>query len=102
MGVRGKPTPYHWIYYPQRDLLFHRIVFFSNVSEKMAPTGHSSLGIEISYHFNMKTQREKILRKVINDMKKINIIRDKNDIVYTNTIYIKYGYIIYDKNRMYL
>jgi len=48
LGVKGKVPDFHWLYFPQDDIIFHRIAFLSNYSPYMAPEGCSTVIAEIS------------------------------------------------------
>jgi protoporphyrinogen oxidase len=45
--ARPKVTPYHWIYFPDRDCIFQRSTEFGNFSNAMAPAGKTGLCLEI-------------------------------------------------------
>lgn len=48
LGVKDKVPNFHWLYFPQSDIVFHRIAFLSNYSPYMAPDGCSTIIAEIS------------------------------------------------------
>lgn len=48
LGVRDKVPNFHWLYFPQEELVFHRVAFLSNYSPYMAPEGRSTIIAEIS------------------------------------------------------
>uniref|UniRef100_A0A7C3MFM2 FAD-dependent oxidoreductase n=1 Tax=Archaeoglobus fulgidus TaxID=2234 RepID=A0A7C3MFM2_ARCFL len=48
LGVKGEVPDFHWLYFPQDDIIFHRIAFLSNYSPYMAPEGCSTVIAEIS------------------------------------------------------
>ncbi len=91
----------HWIYYLEKEFLFFRISFPFNISNSMAPEGTSSISAEIAYGNNnvLPVNKNAIVDFVINDLKKAEIILEDDDIIFTDTIDIKYGYVIYDKER---
>lgn len=52
-GKKGKNCPKdHWIYFPESNSGFHRVGFYSNVSEDYAPPGCVSIYVETSYPYN--------------------------------------------------
>ncbi len=48
LGIRGRVPNFHWLYFPQKEIIFHRVAFLSNYSPKMAPEGRSTVIAEIS------------------------------------------------------
>ncbi len=91
----------NWIYYLGKEYTFIRLIFPSNTSEHSVPPGFSSISAEISYgHDNpLPTNKEKLADRIIKELIEINIINEKDEIVYLDTIDIKYGYVIFDKER---
>ncbi len=49
LGVKGNLPDYHWIYIPDRDIIFHRLAIISNYSPNMAPPGRETIIAEISH-----------------------------------------------------
>lgn len=49
LGVRGKTPDFHWVYVPDKEIIFHRIAFLNNYSPNMCPDGRSNLLAEISH-----------------------------------------------------
>jgi protoporphyrinogen oxidase len=100
IGVRGKLPDISWMYVPDKDLgLFNRISFPSNYSPDVAPAGHSSILAEITYHEGDDVSRmtdQKIIDHVIKSLINMNIVKDREDIVYTALERQTYAYVIYD------
>ncbi|WP_456468450.1 protoporphyrinogen/coproporphyrinogen oxidase [Archaeoglobus sp.] len=48
LGVKDKVPNFHWLYFPQSNIIFHRVAFLSNYSPYMAPDGCSAIIAEIS------------------------------------------------------
>jgi protoporphyrinogen oxidase len=88
------------MYVPDKDLgLFNRISFPSNYSPDVAPAGHSSILAEITYHEGDDVSRmpdQKIIDHVIKSLTNMNIVKDREDIVYTALERQTYAYVIYD------
>lgn len=100
LGVdRPNISDKHWLYVPEKDKIFYRIGFPSNLSDKMAPRGTSSICAEISYLGKMKFTKEELIQKVINDLIKCNILKKDDKILFKDVLELKYAYVIYDKNR---
>jgi len=89
----------HWIYFPQRDIIFHRVGFPSTLSPEMAPKDCSSLAIEVSYSkFKPIGNKEKVKESVIQDLVKTGIIKSGNEIISELENDLTYAYILYDMN----
>jgi len=96
LGIKGKaPVDFHWLYFPEKDVPFYRVGFPSNVNRKMAPKDFYSLSLEIGYNIEKNINFEIVL----NSLKRYGLIKRDNDIVFKKDIDIKYGYVIYDKQR---
>jgi len=100
IGVRVKLADISWMYVPDKELgLFNRVSFPSNYSPEVAPAGHSSILAEITYHEGDDVSRmtdQKIVDHVIEKLKNMDIIKDREDIVYTALERQTYAYVIYD------
>ena len=105
LGVnRENITDKSWIYYLEKEFCFVRVSFpfnFTKDPSSVVPEGHSSISVEIAYGNDnpLPGNKEQIIEKVISDLIKANIIEENDDITYLDTYDIKYGYVIYDKNR---
>jgi protoporphyrinogen oxidase len=99
-GVKGKVPPYSWVYVPDKETgLFNRISFPSNYSNRVAPEGHSSVLVEITFHEGddvdcLKT--EEVLERAFTSLQKMGIISRRKDVVYSHVERQKYAYVIYD------
>lgn len=100
IGVRGKLPNISWMYVPDKNLgLFNRVSFPSNYSPYVAPAGHSAILAEITYHEwdNVsKMSDQKIIDHTIEALNNMNIIKDREDIVYTALERQRFAYVIYD------
>lgn len=88
----------HWIYFPQREICFFRMGFFHNFSSYLAPAGKSSLYTEVAYSENKPIDKENIVLRIREDLKKIGVLNQKDRILAEDINDIKYGYPIYDEN----
>jgi len=102
IGV-NKPdlTDKNWIYYMEKEYSFIRVSFPSNQSDHVAPPGVSTIMAEVAYGNDnpLPEDRDNMPDRVLNDLIKAEVINENDEIVYLNTIDIKYGYVIYDKDR---
>jgi protoporphyrinogen oxidase len=100
IGVRGKLHDISWMYVPDKDMgLFNRISFPSNYSPEVAPAGHSAILAEITYHEGDDVSGmsdQKIIDRVIKALKNMDIVKNREDIVYTALERQKFAYVIYD------
>ena len=92
-------TEKSWIYYPERDIIFQRIFVQSNASPYTAPEGKSSITAEISYSKFKKIGREGLIERVIDDLKKVKLLSNSKDVIVSDLLDIKYGYVIFEKGR---
>lgn len=100
LGIRGKVPDISWLYVHEKDLgLFNRVSFPSNYSTEVAPLGHSSILVEITYHegdqVSAMTDND-IITHVISALKNMEIITSKKDVVLAALDRQKYAYVIYD------
>lgn len=89
----------HWVYYPEEDIIFYRVGFPTNFSSHVAPENRTSMYVEIAYSDAKKIDKEKIIPSVIEQLLKLGLISQKEDIETCVPMDIKYGYIIYDSYR---
>lgn len=57
IGGRGNLPDFHWVYVPNKDIVFHRIAFLHNYSPNMAPEDRVNVIAEISG----KAEEEEVL-----------------------------------------
>lgn len=88
-----------WIYYPERNVIFQRIFVQSNASPYVVPNGKSSITAEISYSKFKRIGKEGLVERVIDDLLRIKFIQKASDIVISDLLDIKYGYIIFENGR---
>ncbi|MEM1582663.1 MAG: FAD-dependent oxidoreductase [Candidatus Bathyarchaeia archaeon] len=90
----NKPAPnQHWIYVPQKDVIFHRYAWISNYSPYNAPHGQSTVIAEVSIPKG-KTPPPRLTEEVLNGLEKIGIL-EKRNILSAKVWLNKYGYPIY-------
>jgi protoporphyrinogen oxidase len=100
LGVKGEvETDAHWIYFPEYEVPFHRIVIQSNLSPYVSPNSTYSLIIEKSVYSVQKINIQELYNKIIAYLLKINLLRRKDDIMVSRVNTIKYAYPIYDINH---
>ncbi len=93
LGVKGKIPDYHWVYVPQKDIVFHRIAFLSNYSPNMAPPGRGNVIAEISHRDGEHVKDP--VENVMEGLKKMGIdVEVEISGVWEN----KYAYVVADKD----
>jgi len=98
LGISGElEHKAHWIYYPEKKFIFHRLGFPSNISSNLAPSGTFSLSAEISYLPSTSINIPKIQKELLRELKSLKIIKNLNDINVSICNNINYAYIIYNK-----
>ncbi len=90
LGVKGKVPNIHWLYIPQKDIIFHRLAFLSNYSPNMAPNNSSTIILEISHG---EEKLRNLEQDVIEGLKKLGF--DFNIEIFESWSW-KYAYIVYN------
>jgi protoporphyrinogen oxidase len=99
LGIKNKiNSTRHWVYFPERELSFFRVGFTHNFSSNNVPRGQGSLYVEVSYPFGGTIDKNKLIRRIKEDLKGIGIINREEHICCQDVNDIKYGYPIYDEN----
>lgn len=91
-------TKKHWIHFPEPDISFFRISFPSNFAKSLVPEGASSIQAEIAYR-GQQPDPSAITTLVKKDLTALGIIPPGVEILSENTIFLPYGYVIYNHNR---
>ncbi|MHA1130531.1 MAG: protoporphyrinogen/coproporphyrinogen oxidase [Candidatus Helarchaeota archaeon] len=100
IGVdRPNITDKHWLYFPEKDYVFHRLSFPMNLSEKTTPPNKSSIMIEVTYPMKNQIDIEKTRDLIFTGLVKANLLTDKDKIEVFYTERMKYAYVIYDLNH---
>ena len=98
LGVEGAcQEGRHWVYFPHKETVFFRVGFFHNFSSNIVPGGKSALYAEVAYSKNKPINKNKIVLRIINDLKACGILGKQNKVSVLDINDIKYGYPIYDK-----
>jgi len=100
LGVKNVQLPeYHWIYFPQKEISFYRLVNFSAVTDKMSPEGYSSVCVEVASLDKGFKPNEELTRRVIGDLVDLGYIQSEDDVVVNIVEDMDYAYVTYDKAR---
>jgi len=98
---RPNITDKNWIYYLEKEFSFVRLSFPFNQSDNVAPDGTSSISAEISYGYgnSLPISKEMMADYVVKELIKASVIDVSDEIVYIDTVDIKYAYVIFDYER---
>lgn len=64
IGARGRVPNIHWIYVPDKDIVFHRLAFLSNYSPNNAPKDGVSIIAEVSQRGIEKIDEDEIIQGI--------------------------------------
>ncbi|MEM2104441.1 MAG: FAD-dependent oxidoreductase [Candidatus Bathyarchaeia archaeon] len=84
----------HWVYVPNRDIIFNRYAWISNYSPENSPNGESTVIAEVTLLPNTKADIEKLTDKVVADFEKLNVLK-RDEVLFTKAWLHEYGYPIY-------
>lgn len=88
-----------WVYYPQGELSFYRLGFYSNVEPLLAPQEYTSMYVEVSpLNFSTREEALDLIPQVIQDLKKVGMIENEEDIIVQSPIYIPHNYCFSNKD----
>jgi len=98
VGLRERAPEQHWVYVPQKDVIFHRYAWVSNYSPYNAPRDRSALIAEVTVPRSEPINAQKIAYRVIDDLEKLEVVKDgKIEIV---KVWVhEYGYPVYTLNH---
>jgi protoporphyrinogen oxidase len=88
----------HWLYFPDKDIIFNRAVEFSNWSPVMCPPGKTSICFDITTFKNNKEwnmSEEELTKRTIDDAVKTGYIK-REDVEDTLVTKIEHAYPYYD------
>jgi protoporphyrinogen oxidase len=94
---RPPARPFHWVYFPDPQFPFFRLVFPSNISASLAPENSSIICAEIS-NPDMKHEAE-LEERVKTHLLELKFLNHPSDIVMTERNYIEHAYPIHDLGR---
>lgn len=63
-------TMNHWIYYPNKDIVFYRVGFYDNIFREKKMSLYVEIGLASNEKFDLKEKLEKVLK----DLQKVGII----------------------------
>jgi protoporphyrinogen oxidase len=90
--------PYTAIYVPDPGILFHRISFPKNFSERTVPPGGSSVMAEITANAGdgvWEMADEQLLERTMLELEQMGFL-DRKQVTYRRVVRFQYGYPVYD------
>ncbi len=107
LGWKGDTGPRvekgtHWLYFPGEEYDFYRVGFPSNISDGVAPKGHSSCYVEISCRpekLDSLAASGDTVSRTVKSLKEAGIIPSGAQIDTRVILPIKYSYVLYDRRR---
>jgi len=100
LGVdREHLSDYHWIYFPEPEYPFYRVGFPANLSPYMAPSGTSSLSVEISHGPAERPDMVDLRKRVLSALRLCGILYETDVIITEGVIDIRHAYVIFDSFR---
>ncbi len=88
----------HWLYFPDKDIIYNRAVEFSNWSPLMCPEGKTSVCFDITAFQDTKEWQmtdAELVEKTISDSIKVNYL-ERSDVESSLVVRVKYAYPFYD------
>ncbi len=98
---RANISGYHWIYFPEKKYIFHRLSFPMNLSAAMAPEGTSSISAELSVSMRkpLKMSNGEIMEAVVDGLRKAGILNKRDRILFRDVKCLDPAYVIYTPDR---
>ena len=94
LGVKDRAPNFHWLYFPQEDVVFHRVAFLSNYSPYMAPKNGAAIIAEISTRRGKKVSN--VCDKVIDGLNEVGF--DFN-VEVCKSWHWEYAYVVYNHHH---
>ena len=98
LALRKRAPDMHWIYVPDKNVVFHRYAWISNYSPFNTPNNsrYSSIIAEITIPPQQKVNEEELVRETIDGLKKLGIVSESEKEILFIKIWIhEYGYPIH-------
>ena len=89
----------HWIHFPEKDISFFRISFPSNFGSGVNPKDTTPIQAEVSYDWRQPPAVDELLEEVRRDLIGVGVLTSDDEVVFRDVVFVKYGYVIYDKER---
>lgn len=87
----------HWLYFPERQFPFFRLVFPSNYCPALCPPGCSIISAEISHPD--PGHAGDLEQEVMQQLLTLRLIDQSSDVAYVNNSFFPYAYPVHDFHR---
>lgn len=94
---RPLPVPYHWVYFPEPEFPFFRLVFPSNISSHLAPAGCSIVSAEISNP--EMTRQDELVQSVLACLERLGIAEKPSEVAFVERNFLTHAYPVHDLGR---
>jgi len=94
LGLKRSAPDQHWVYAPDKRVVFHRYAWISNYGED-APLNKASLIAEITVTPNQRVDIDKLIDETVQGLIELGVIGNSNEIEVAKAWCHKYGYPIY-------
>jgi len=91
------PHSFHWLYFPEPQYPFFRIVFPSNICPSLSPENTSVISVEISQPD--KARLDDLEAATRKHLIELGFLRDEADICYAARHYFDHAYPVHDLDR---
>jgi protoporphyrinogen oxidase len=91
-------VPYGWVYFPEKDFVFHRAGFLSACVKESAPAMGSSLYVEVSYR-GSKPGAGRLGIQVMEALQTLGWVQSARDVVVRLDLDLPGAYVLYDAAR---
>ncbi len=100
LGIdREGVLPGHWVYFPEPEFPFYRVGSASNFSDGVAPTGCSSLYVEVARRRDEVIDVETLRVEVVEALRRARILRASDRIVVQDAQILDPAYVVHDHDR---
>ncbi|MEW6378179.1 MAG: FAD-dependent oxidoreductase [bacterium] len=100
LGVaREKVSDQHWIYFPESEYPFYRVGFPTNFSSGVAPSGSSSLYVEISHLPGEQIDPDRMLKLTLSKLIDCGLLRESDLVISHSFLDIPCAYVTFDSHR---
>jgi UDP-galactopyranose mutase len=89
----------HWIYYPEPEFPFYRIMLPHTMSAKMVPEGKGAFSIEVSHGNERAINPERIEEDVIEGLRQAHLLDADEEPIFIKRLSVPCAYPIYTKER---
>ncbi|MBI4064481.1 MAG: FAD-dependent oxidoreductase [Elusimicrobia bacterium] len=100
LGITNpRPTPKHWVYFPENKFAFYRIGLSSNFAPNLAPPGTSCFYVEFARWAHQSFNYEKMLNHTLAALRHFGWMRPEDKVVMTHWNRIDPAYVVFTKER---